>query len=531
MTPEEFRELGHRMVDWIAAYRAGIESRPVMSRAQPGDITRQFPDVPPEHGDYFDGVFDDLEHILLPGITHWNHPGFFAYFPSNMPLSGVLAELAIAGIGAQGMSWQTSPAATEVEDVVMEWLRQMIALPEEFSGVIQDTASTATLTALLCARERATDYGQNRGGLQSETQRMIIYASLEAHSSVAKAAFLAGFGRENLRQIPVDAEYGMRADLLEAAIQEDIRAGNRPCAIIATSGTTASVAIDPIARIAEIALRHHVWLHVDAAMAGVAMILPECRWMWDGVEHADSVVLNPHKWLGAGFDFSAYFVRDVQHLIRVMSTNPSYLRTEHDASVRNLRDWGIPLGRRFRALKFWFLLRDQGVAGLQTRLRRDLDNAQWLKHAVDSAPGWERVAPVHLQTVCIRHVPSGSGNLEEEGLSSEQVNDKRDSSRSSTSRNDDVRAVYAKDFASSLTVPRDSADVRTVRDVDNPERETALAAHNLRIAEEVNRAGRAYVTPSLLGGRQIIRVSIGAEPTERRHVEMVWRELQRAASL
>jgi aromatic-L-amino-acid decarboxylase len=468
MTAEEFRELGHRMVDWIASYRAGIESRPVMSRARPGDIARQFPSTPPQHGDFCDGILDDFDRILLPGVTHWNHPGFFAYFPSNMPLSGVLAELAIAGLGAQCMSWQTSPAATELEDVVMEWLRQMLDLPPDFSGVIQDTASTATLTALLCARERATEYAQNRGGLQSEAQPLVVYASAEAHSSVQKAALLAGFGRENLRMIPVDAEYALRTDLLEAAIEEDVRAGRRPCAIVATSGTTASVALDSIARIAEIARRHGAWLHVDAAMAGVAMILPECRWMWYGAEHADSIVLNPHKWLGAGFDFSAYYVRDAQHLIRVMSTNPSYLRTAHDSSVRNLRDWGIPLGRRFRALKFWFLLRDQGVAGLQARLRRDIENAQWLKDAVDAAPEWERVAPVHLQTVCICHVPAGMTE------------------------------------------------------------EAARAAHNLRIADEVNRSGRAYVTPALLGGRQIIRVSIGAEPTERRHVEMVWAELRRA---
>jgi aromatic-L-amino-acid decarboxylase len=471
MTTEEFRELGHRLVDWIAAYRANIESRPVMSRARPGDIVRQLPSVPPQHGDSFDGLLDDFERIVLPGITHWNHPGFFAYFPSNMPLSGVLAELAIAGLGAQCMSWQTSPAATELEDVVMDWLRQMLDLPPEFSGVIQDTASTATLTSLLCARERATGYAQNRGGLQSETRRLIVYASSEAHSSVEKAAVLAGLGRENLRLIPVDAEYVMRADLLEAAIEEDARAGHRPCAIVATSGTTASVALDPVARIAEIAQRHGAWLHVDAAMAGVAMILPECRWMWYGIEHADSIVLNPHKWLGAGFDFSAYYVRDPQHLIGVMSTNPSYLRTAHDSSVRNLRDWGIPLGRRFRALKFWFLLRDQGVAGLQARLRRDIENARWLKHAVDAVPEWECAARVHLQTVCIRHLPADMSN------------------------------------------------------------EAERAAHNLRIADEVNRAGRAYVTPALLGGRQFIRVSIGAEPTERRHVEMVWAELRRAAML
>ena len=470
MTPELFRELGHHIVDWIADYRAQIESRPVMSRVAPGDIRRWLPETPPEHGDNLRGVMDDLERIILPGITHWNHPGFFAYFPSNMNLSAVLAEMVIAGLGAQGMSWQTSPAATELEDVVMEWLRQMLELPQDFSGVIHDTASTATLCALLCARERSTDYAQNRSGLQGESQALIVYASTEAHSSVEKAALLAGFGRENLRFIETDDQYSLRAEVLDAAVEEDVRAGRRPCAIVATMGTTASVALDPIARIAETAKAHGAWLHIDAAMAGTAMVLPECRWMWSGVEAADSIVVNAHKWMGTGFDFSAYYVRDPQHLIRVMSTNPSYLRTAQDDAVRNLRDWGIPLGRRFRALKLWFLIRDQGVEGLQARLRRDLENAQWLRAAVDAAPDWQRIAPVHLQTVCLRHVPGAMSN------------------------------------------------------------EGELAAHNLRIAENVNRAGRVYVTPSVLKRRQIIRVSIGAEPTERRHVELVWRELQRAAA-
>jgi aromatic-L-amino-acid/L-tryptophan decarboxylase len=470
MTPEAFREFGHQIVDWVADYRAKIESRPVMSRVSPGEIRAQFPVAPPERGGGLPGVMDDLERLILPGITHWNHPGFFAYFPSNMDLSAVLAEMVIAGLGVQGMSWQTSPAATELEDVVMDWLRQMLALPADFTGVINDTASTATLCALLCARERSTQYAQNRFGLRGEAQPLMVYASAEAHSSVQKAALLAGFGRENLRLIPVDDEFAMRADELQSAMEKDVREGHRPCAIVATTGTTASVALDPIAKIAPLAAKHNAWLHIDAAMAGAAMILPECRWMWAGVESADSLVLNPHKWMGTGCDFSAYYVRDPQHLIRVMSTNPSYLRTAHDDAVRNLRDWGIPLGRRFRALKLWFLLRDQGVIGLQARLRRDLENAQWLKSAVDAAPDWERVAPIHLQTVCLRHLPAGM------------------------------------------------------------KKEDELAAHNLRIAENVNRAGRAFVTPSLLKGRQMIRVSIGAMPTERRHVELVWQELQRAAT-
>jgi aromatic-L-amino-acid decarboxylase len=344
----------------------------------------------------------------------------------------------------------------------MEWLRQMLGLSDAFSGVIQDTASTATLCALLCARERSSDFSQNRGGLQAEEAPLVVYASDQAHSSVPKAALLAGFGAEHLRLLETDDDHALRLDVLETAVREDLAAGRRPCALVAAVGTTATTALDPLAAMAELAARHGLWLHVDAALAGTAMLCPENRWMWEGVERADSVVLNPHKWMGTGFDLSAYFVRD---------PDPSYLRTAQDGLVRNLRDWGIPLGRRFRALKLWFLIREYGVEGLQERVRRDLDNAAWLTAKVDQVPGWQRLAPVPLQTVCVRHVP-----------------------------------------------PALEGD------------EPALAAHNLAVADRVNRAGRSYVTPSLLKGRQMIRVSIGAQATEREHVDAVWRELQEAAA-
>ncbi len=318
---------------------------------------------------------------MLPGITHWNHPGWFAYFPSNTDLASVLADLVASGLGPQGMSWQTSPAATEVENVVMEWLRQMLGLPDTFSGVIHDSASTATFCALLCARERTTGFCQNRGGLQAQEAPLVVYASDQAHSSVPKAALLAGFGADNLRLIGTDDDHALRVDLLDAAVREDLAAGRVPCAVVAAVGTTATTALDPLKAVAALAERHGLWLHVDAALAGSAMICPENRWMWDGIERADSLVLNPHKWMGAGFDLSAYYVRDPQHLVRVMSTDPSYLRTAQDGQVRNLRDWGIPLGRRFRALKLWFVIRDAGVEGLQARVRRDMENAQWLTAA------------------------------------------------------------------------------------------------------------------------------------------------------
>jgi aromatic-L-amino-acid decarboxylase len=436
---EEFRRVGHELIDWVAEYRERVADLPVMSRAQPGEIEDAFPREPPTRGEGLSAIVGDLERLVLPGITHWNHPGFFAYFPSNADLSSVLADLVSTGLGTQGMSWQTSPAATEVENVVMDWLRRMLELPETFAGVIQDTASTSTLCALLCAREGKDAFAQESGGLQEGRPPLVVYASDQAHSSVTKAAQLAGFGRDHLRLIATDGEYALRVDLLEAAVRGD----------------------------REVARRHGLWLHVDAALAGSAMICPEYRWMWRGVEAADSLVLNPHKWLGTAFDLSAYYVRDAAHLVRVMGTDPSYLRTAQDGVARNLRDWGIPLGRRFRALKLWFLVREYGVEGLRERIRRDVANAQWLKEQVDAAPDWERLAPVPLQTVCLRHVPEMLRGDEE-----------------------------------------------------------ALSAHNLAVADGVDRGGRFYLTTSVLEGVRMIRVSIGAQATEREHVIALWDELR-----
>jgi len=469
MDQNEFRRLGYQLVDWIADYREGLERLPVMSQVQPGEIRSAFSDHPPQQGGRMDQALAALDRDVMPGITHWNHPSFFAYFPSNTSYSSILGDLAASGIGAQGMSWQTSPAATEVEEVVMDWLRQMVGLGPAFTGVIHDTASTATFTALLCAREKVSGFAQAAEGLQSGEAPMVVYASDQGHSSIEKAALLAGFGRSFLRLIPTDERHAIRLDLLKAALEKDSEIGLRPCALVGAVGTTGTTALDPIAALADLAEQHGLWLHVDAALAGTAMVLPECRWMWEGVERADSLVFNPHKWMGVGFDLSAYFVRDPQHLIRVMSTNPSYLRTAQDGQVSNFRDWHIQLGRRFRALKLWFYLMDVGVEGLQARLRRDLGHAQWLKDQVDAASDWERLAPVPLQTVCIRHLRPG---------------------------------------------------------LDEP----ALASHNLGIARRINESGRAYLTPSMLKGKQMLRVSLGAETTERRHVEALWKALREASA-
>lgn len=466
MTPEEFRTAAHLLVDWIADYHSTVATRPVMAQTAPGEIKAQLPPSPPHHPEPFAAILADLDNIVLPGTTHWQHPNFFAYFPSNSELASILGDFASSGMGALGLSWQSNPALTEVEEVVTDWFRQLMGLHEGWQGVFQDTASTCTFVALLSARERTTNYSLVRGGLQAEPQPLTVYVSAHSHSSVEKAALLAGIGRDNVRVVPHHPlDYSMNPAALEAMIAADLAAGRKPYAVVATTGTTATTAIDPIAPIAKIAKAHHLWLHVDAAMAGSAMILPECRYMWDGIEDADSFVLNPHKWLGVAFDSSMYYVRDPDHLVRVMSTNPSYLRTAQDAKVKNLRDWGIPLGRRFRALKMWFLLRTEGVAAIQARLRRDIANAQWLEAEVLKTPHWKVVAPVPLQTVCIRH--------EHPGLTGED-----------------------------------------------------LDRHTLAWCDAVNRSGHAYLTPAVLEGRWMVRISIGALRTEREHVQNLWSRIQ-----
>lgn len=468
MTPEEFRRIGHRVVDWIADYRAGIASRPVLSRSTPGAVRQRLPSRPPETGEPLDALLRDLDETILPGITHWQHPAFFSYFPANATLASTIGDFLSTGLGVIGLNWQASPALTELELLMADWMRQMVGLSPGWSGAIHDTASTATLVALLCARERTTSFSMQRGGLQAEPHPLVVYASTESHSSVLKAALLAGFGRERVRAIPVDAAFALDALALRKSLAADKAQGLVPCVLVATTGTTSSTALDPVEAMADLAGEYGCWLHVDAAMAGSAMILPECRWMWAGIEGADSIVLNPHKWLGAVFDYSLYYVRDVEHLVRVMSTNPSYLRTPVDAQAVNLRDWNIPLGRRFRALKLWALIRSEGVAGLQARLRRDLENAQWLAGQVDAARDWERIAPVPLQTVCVRHRPSG--------LDGE-----------------------------------------------------ALDRHTLAWLERINRSGDAFLNAAVLGGRWTVRVSIGAEMTERAHVAALWERMQTVA--
>jgi aromatic-L-amino-acid decarboxylase len=477
MDPEEFRAAGHELIDWIADYRARIPQLPVQARVKPGEVAGQLPGRAPEEPELFGQVLADLDRIVVPGVTQVQHPRYFGWFPSNASLSSVLGDMAASGLGALSITWQSAPAVTEVEEVVLEWLRELTGLPESWRGVIQDTASTGSLVALLAARERATDYSETRGGLQAEAAPLTVYTTQHAHSSVTKAVALAGFGQDNLRLIEVDpVSYAMRAESLAAALEADAAAGLRPAAVVVTVGTTGTTAVDPLAQIIPLARRYGAWVHVDAAMAGSALLLPEMRWLADGVAGADSLAWNPHKWLGTVLDCSLLYVADPGHLIRVMSTNPSYLRSAVDGEVTQYKDWGIPLGRRFRALKLWFHLRLDGVEAIRARLRRDLENARWLAGQVSSAPGWRVLAPVTLQTVVLRHEPAG-------------------------------------------TVSETGA-------VLDP---GALNAHTLAWADSVNTAGAAMVTPSLLDGTWSVRVSIGAERTERPDVEELWRLLRQAA--
>ena len=468
MNPEEFRRFGHQLIDWLADHQQRLPDLPVQPPTKPGDVRALLPAEPPQQPEPFDAILADLDRVVAPNLTWWQHPRFFGFFPSNALNAGILGDLVSTGLGVLGLSWQAAPALTEIEEVVTDWFRRMAGLSDAWTGAIQDTASTATLVALLCARERSTGFGLARGGLQAEERPLIVYTSAGSHSSVEKGALLAGCGRDNVRMVAIDEARAMRPDALAAAIAEDRAAGRTPCAIVAAVGGTATTSVDPLAPIADIAARENLWLHVDAAMAGSAMILPECRWMFDGVEGADSLVVNAHKWLGAPFDCTLAYVREEAHLLRVMSTNPSYLASAVDAEVRNLRDTGIPLGRRFRALKLWFLIREQGVSGLQARLRRDIANAQALAERVAATPGWQVVAPVPLQTICVRHVP--------EGLTGDE-----------------------------------------------------LDAHNRAWADALNRSGLAFVTAARIEDGWMVRVSIGAPGTEWEDVESLWAAMRRFA--
>ncbi|MFP4637019.1 MAG: pyridoxal phosphate-dependent decarboxylase family protein [Spirochaetaceae bacterium] len=468
MELQEFRRRGHELVDWMTDFLESIEQYPVKSKVAPGEILSQLPSRPPESSESFDTVFRDFRDIIMPGMTHWQHPSFFAYFPANSSPPSVLAEMLTATLGAQCMSWQTSPAATELEERVMDWLRDMIGLDDGFQGVIQDTASTSTLVSILTARERVTNYEANEHGLPRQSP-LTLYCSSETHSSIEKDAKIAGIGRENIRFVEVDENYAMIPERLDEAITADLRAGLVPCCVVATLGTTGSTAVDPLRSIGEICRRHDVWLHVDAALAGTALLLPQMRWMTDGLEYVDTFVFNPHKWMFTNFDCSAYFVRDREALTRTFEIHPEYLRTAEGRLVNNYRDWGIQLGRRFRALKLWFVIRTYGVAGIRDRVAKHLELAAEIAQRVQDAPDFELLAPAPLNTVCLRYHPTGIENTE------------------------------------------------------------TLNALNETLLETVNAGGEMYVTHTKLRGNYTIRFVVGQTNVERRHVEAGWDLIVRTA--
>lgn len=407
MTNKEFRSYAHQLVDWMADYFENVEQYPVKPDVLPGDIKKQLPEEAPNNGESFEDIFSDFQKIVMPGITHWQHPKFFAYFPSSRSAPSVLAEMLTATLGAQCMIWYTSPAAEEMEERMMEWLRQMLGLPDSFVGAIHETASAATLVALLVAREKKTDYKINQSG-NYDQKKLRVYASEHIHSSIDKAVKIAGFGIDNLVKISADKQLALVPEELEEAIKKDLTAGFLPTTVVVGMGTTSSTAIDPLEEIGKICEKYNVWLHVDAAYAGTALLLPEMRWMSKGIERADSFVFNPHKWMFTNFDCSVFYVKDKKALINTFSILPEYLKTPADKLVNNYRDWGIQLGRRFRALKLWFVIRSYGINGLQEKIRKHIEIGQWLAKEIENTSDFELLAPVPLNLVCFRYKPAAS---------------------------------------------------------------------------------------------------------------------------
>ncbi len=406
MTPDEFRKHAHELVEWMARYMENVEIYPVKSAVKPGEIFRQIPDTAPSDPQPFSELMNDFEEIIMPGITHWQSPNFFAYFPANTSPPSILAEMLTSTLAAQCMMWETSPAAAELEEKMMIWLRGLIDLPPEFEGVIQDSASTATLAAIITAREKCTEFSINEEGFHHKPF-LKVYCSQQTHSSVEKAVKIAGIGRKNLVKIPVRPDFSMDAEKLRDAVTEDKRNGHVPCCVIATLGTTGTASVDPLGEIGEICRENGTWLHVDAAMGGTALILPEFQWMLEGKEYIDSFVFNPHKWMFTNFDCSAFFTRDTGSLIRTFEILPEYLKTRTRGLVNDYRDWGIPLGRRFRALKLWSVIRSYGIKGLQEKIRYHISLASRLKEMITAEPDFELLAPVSLNVVCFRYSPSG----------------------------------------------------------------------------------------------------------------------------
>lgn len=456
------------MADRLADYYEQLEKLPIKSQVKPGEIINKLPLAPPDSSEDMDVIMKDFDEIIMPGLTHWQHPSFFAYFPANSSYPSVLAEMLTATLAQQGMVWETSPAAAELEERMMEWLKQLCGLPESFTGVIQDTASASTLAALLTARERLSGWEINENGC-SNTEVYRIYCTSETHSSIEKAARIAGFGSNNLIKIKVDINFSMIPDELEKAILADINNGLVPCAVVGTIGTTGCTAVDPIHAIGSICKKFNLWLHVDAAYAGTAMVLHEMRHYMEGIELADSYVFNPHKWMFVNFDCSAYFVKDREALIRTFEILPEYLKTSSRGLVNDYRDWGVALGRRFRALKLWFVLRNYGAEGIRETIRKHIVLAAWLTMQMETEKGFEILTPTRFSLVCFRYVPEGMTNADE---------------------------------------------------INN---------FNEQLEKKLNESGKMYITHTKLNGKYTLRLVIAQTYVEERHVREAWELIKHVA--
>lgn len=472
---EDFRRSGGRALDWIADYLSEPTRYPVLSRVSPGAIKQALPDHPPATGEPIDRILDDFERIILPGVTHWNHPGFFAYFSISGSAPGVLGELLSAALNVNGMLWQTSPSATELEEVAVDWLRQLLGLPAGFEGVIMDTASVSTLCAVTAARHALADLDIRRRGMtgRADLPRLRLYTSDQAHSSVEKAAIVLGLGTEGVAKIGTDADYRMDVAELQRIIASDRAAGHRPFCVVATVGTTSTTSVDPVPAIAEVCERENIWLHVDAAYAGSAAVIPEYRHVLDGCQHARSLVVNPHKWLFTPIDCSVLFTSEPRTLTGAFSLVPEYLRTDGEDEVRNYMDWGVSLGRRFRALKLWMVMRAFGAEGIAQRLRAHIHLAQAFADRVDADPDFERLAPTPFSVVCFRARPQ--------------------------------RVV-----ASSTTAELDER----------------LNRFNAELLRRVNSSGEVYLSHTDLRGRYALRLAIGNLRTTEQHVMRAWELLR-----
>jgi aromatic-L-amino-acid decarboxylase len=466
MPPGELRRHAHDVSDWIADYLAGVGDMPVFPSVRPGDLTAALPAEPPARGEPMERVLDDFRRLVVPGITHWNHPAFFGYFSVSASGPGILGEMLAAALNVNAMVWRSSPAATELEDVTTAWLRVLLGLPATFEGVINDTASSSSLYALAAAREVAYPESHRAGMFGLRPGR--IYASEHAHSSVEKAALTLGFGQDGFRKIPTDPYFRMDVEELARALREDVDAGLQPVAVVPTLGTTSTASVDPVADVVALAREHGAWVHVDAAYGGPAAIVPELRPLFEGWEGADSIVVNPHKWLFTPIDCSVLYCRRPQALVRAFSIVPEYLTSSELAASRSLMDYGVSLGRRFRSLKLWFVLRYFGREGLEDRIREHVDLAKALAGWIEDTPGWTVVAPVDLGLVAFRFAPDEVGGEEADRL-------------------------------------------------------------NHRIMERVNASGEAFLTHTALGGRTTLRIAVGNVKTTQAHVARTWTLLRNAA--